>query len=419
APLRRDASAQQARAIAQACRESRAHTAFAHARPARDRLRIGYVSPDFRQHAVGTLVAPLFELHDREAFEVYAYALVQVDDAFNRRVRDGCDVYVDASKQSPEETARRIHADEIDVLIDLAGYTTYSRTAIFALRPAPVQAHWLGYLDTLGADFLPYVLADSRAVPEGSAAHYSEAIVALPDCFAVAADLPIAAETPTREASGLPEDRFVFCSMNGFQKLDPRTFAAWMRILARTPDSLLWLYEGTSSAGKERLRREAERAGIDAARMVFAPRGPVPEYLARYRLADLFLDSFDYNAGATALGALFAGLPLLTLPGESFVSRMGASFCAAAALPDLVCESEAEYVERAVAIGRDRLLAASLKERLARAHATAPLFDGPRFVRRLESAYRLMWRDHLEGTRPRPIRVPAEDTGSGSIAQKV
>jgi len=182
---------------------------------------------------------------------------------------------------------------------------------------------------------------------------------------------------------------------------------------------MLWLYDGTSAAGKQRLRREAERAGIDAARIVFAPRGPVPEYLACYRLADLFLDSFDYNAGATALGALFAGLPLLTLPGESFVSRMGASFCAAAALPDLVCESEAEYVERAVAIGRDRLLAASLKERLARARATAPLFDGPRFVRRLESAYRLMWRDHLEGTRPRPIRVPAEDTGSGSIAQKV
>jgi len=419
AALRRAASAQQARAIAHSCREARAHAAIGQTRPARDRLRIGYVSPDFRQHAVGTLIAPLFELHDRSSFEVFAYALVQVDDAFNRRVRAGCDVYVDASKESPEETARRIRADEIDVLIDLAGYTTYSRTAIFALRPAPVQAHWLGYLDTLGADFVPYILADSRAVSEASAAHYSEAIVALPDCFAVAADLPIAPETPTRAACGLPEDRFVFCSMNGFQKLDPRTFAAWMRILARTPESVLWLYDGTSAAGKERLRREAERSSVDPSRIVFASRLPVPEYLACYRLADLFLDSFDYNAGATALGALFAGLPLLTLPGESFVSRMGASFCAAAALPDLICESEAEYEERAVRIGRDRSLAASLKERLAQARASAPLFDGPRFVRQLESAYRLMWRDHRDGTGPRPIRVPPDVAGSGSAAQKV
>jgi predicted O-linked N-acetylglucosamine transferase (SPINDLY family) len=409
APLRRAASEQQARGIELACREARERAAFTHARHSRERLRIGYVSPDLRQHAVGTLVTPLFEQHDRSAFEVFAYALVHVDDAFNRRVRAGCDVYVDASRQSPEETARRIHADRIDVLIDLAGYTTYSRTAIFALRPAPVQAHWLGYLDTMGAPFIPYILADERVVPEASAENYSEAIVRLPDCFAVAADLPIAPEIPTRAACGLPEDGFVYCSMNGFQKLDPRSFAAWMRILTRVEGSRLWLYDGTSAAGRQNLLREATRQGVDPARIHFAPRLPVPEYLARYRLADLFLDNFDYNAGATALGALSAGLPLLTCPGESFVSRMGASFCAAAGLPELVCASEADYEERAVALAGDRAALHELRLRLENARASAPLFDAPRFVRHLEGAYRMMWRDWLDGVGPRPIRVPACD----------
>jgi predicted O-linked N-acetylglucosamine transferase (SPINDLY family) len=407
APLRRAASEQQARGIELACREARERAAFARTRLARDRLRIGYVSPDFRQHAVGTLVAPLFEHHDRAAFEVFAYALVDVDDAFNRRVRAGSDVYVDASRQSPAETARRIHADQIDVLIDLAGYTTYSRTSIFALRPAPVQAHWLGYLDTLGAPFLPYILADACVIPEASEPGYSEAIVRLPDCFAVAAELPIAPEIPTRAACGLPEDGFVYCSMNGFQKLDPRSFACWMRILEKEPDSLLWLYDGTSAAGKGNLLREATRQGVDPSRIHFAPRLPVPEYLARYRLADLFLDHFDYNAGATALGALSAGLPLLTCPGESFVSRMGASFCAAAGLPELVCASEAEYEERAVALARDRAGLRELRLHLERARSNAPLFDVQRFVRHLEGAYRMMWRDHVDAVGPRHLRVPA------------
>jgi predicted O-linked N-acetylglucosamine transferase (SPINDLY family) len=301
------------------------------------------------------------------------------------------------------------------VLIDLAGYTTYSRTALFALRPAPVQAHWLGFLDTMGADFLPYVLADACAAPAQAAAHYSEAVVELPDAFAVAAGLPIAERTPTRAECGLPQDGFVFCCLNGFQKLDPRSFAAWMRILGRVPGSLLWLFDGTTATGKQSLRREAARLGVDAERIAFAPRLPVPEYLARYRVADLFLDSFDYNAGATALGALAAGLPVLTCPGESFVSRMGASFCRAAGLPELVCASPETYEERAVALaaGRDEL--ASLRRRLAAARATAPLFDGPRFVRGLERAYRMMWRDYRDGVPPRSLRVPAE--GSGSAAQ--
>lgn len=367
-------------------------------------LRIGYVSPDFRLHAVGSLIHDLFRHHDRRAVTVHAYSLVPVEDAFARAVRAGVDRFVDVSRGTPLEIAQRIHADRIDVLVDLAGYTTHSRTSIFALRPAPVQIHWLGYLDTMGADFLPYILADSTVVPESATDEFSETILELPRSFAVASPMPIA-PTPTRAALGLPDDAFVFCCMNGLHKIDEPVFDAWMRILARVPGSRLWLADEGRGAARANLAREAAVRDIDPARLHFAPRAPLPEYLARYRLADLFLDTFAYNAGATAAGALRAGLPVLTRPGSSFMSRMGASLCRAADLADLVCTSTNEYIERAVALAREPDALAAVRQRLARAPSSAPLFDLPGFARDLEAAYRAAWGHRAAGSTERRIRV--------------
>jgi protein O-GlcNAc transferase len=391
---------------------ARARCAFRHAPSARapEHLRVGYVSPDFRTHAVGTLICDLFRHHDRSAVSVHAYSLVNVDDAISRPIRAGVDVFRDVSREPPEAIARRIHADRIDVLVDLAGYTTFSRPAIFALRPAPVQVHWLGHLGTLGADFLPYILADERVIPEEHGAHYGETVVALPRGFAPASPVPIAA-TPSRAELGLPDDAFVFCCMNGLYKLDAETFAVWMRILARAANSVLWLPDEGSATSRANLAREATHRGVDPARLVFAPRAPLPHYLARYRVADLFLDTFAYNAGATAVGALSAGLPVLTLPGDRFVARIGASLCASAGIPEAVCSDAQSYEERAVAWAARPDEFAQVRRRLAAARDAAPLFDLPGFARQLEAAYRAIWRHRSEGVATRRIRVAerAED----------
>ena len=375
-------------------------------RPRRDgdRLRVGYLSPDFRQHAVGTLIHDLFRHHDRNAVSVHAYALVCVDDPFQRSVRAGVDRFVDVSRETSEATARRIHADGIDVLVDLAGYTTHSRTGVLARRPAPVQLHWLGYLDTMGAAFLPYLLADAHVIPEGEEAPFSETVVSLPRGFAVSSPLPIG-ETPSRRELGLPEDAFVFCCMNGLHKLDAATFAVWMRILARVPDAVLWLADEGSPTARANLGREARARGVDPDRLHFAPRAALRDYLARYRAADLFLDTFAYNAGATGVGALRAGLPVLTKPGDSFMSRMGGSLCTAAGIPDLVCADAGAYEERAVALATDRAALADVRARLARSAKDAPLFDVAGFARQLEAAYRAVVRHRAEGSKARRIRV--------------
>ena len=384
---------------------ARARCAFRHPpRRESERLRIGYVSPDFRTHAVGTLVHDLFRHHDRAAVAVHAYSLVSVDDPFQRRVRAGVDVFADVSRDSPEAIARRIHADGIDVLVDLAGYTTYSRSAIFALRPAPVQVHWLGYLDTQGADFLPYVLADDVVIPEEVAADFSETIVALPRGFALVSPLPIA-EKPSRAELGLPGEVFVFCCMNGLHKLDAETFEVWMRMLARVPDSVLWLPDEGAEVARRNLAREAAALGVDPARLRFAARAPLPQYLARYRVADLFLDTFAYNGGATAAGALRAGIPVLTLPGDRFLRRMGASLCRSAGIPEAICEDARVYEERAVAWASRPEELARVRQRLAEGHASAPLFDARGFARQLEAAYRAIWRHRAEGSAARRISV--------------
>ncbi len=245
---------------------TRTRCAFVHTKQRPDRLRVGYLSPDFRRHPVGILLHELFARHDREAFEVYAYALVPADDEYTHRIREGCDAFVDVSLMSPEQAARRIHADGVHLLIDLGGYTAHTRTAILALEPAPVQAHFLGYPNTMGADFVPYLLADAWIVPEALAPYYTEQIVYLPQAF-VGSPLEMAEAPVTRAAFGLPADAVVFCCFNARYKIEPTVFDAWMRILRRVPESVLWLSGGPARRGgrTDPLCRTAALAAVPGA----------------------------------------------------------------------------------------------------------------------------------------------------------
>jgi len=367
--------------------------------PAPACLRIGYLSPDFRCHAVGTLIAGLFQHHRRPEFEIFAYSLSPVADKWTDLVRHGSDHFSDVSQESPLAIARRIHADGIHILVDLAGYTSHSRPLVLALRPAPVQVQYLGYPGTLGADFVPYLLADRHLIPESAATHYSEQVVYLPHAWATE-PWTLAANTPARIECGLPPQGMVYCCFNGIHKIEPEVFALWMAILRQVPDSVLWLLDGGASGSNARLCQAAQDAGIEPRRLVFAAQRPHAEYLARYRLADLFLDTLAYNAGATAVGALAAGLPLLTCPGRHYAARMGAALCHAVGLPELICATPADYVETAVSLGRDAERLATLKTRLRTTLPDAPLFQPQAFVATLETAYRQLWQQHHATTSP-------------------
>ncbi|HZT50892.1 MAG TPA: tetratricopeptide repeat protein, partial [Stellaceae bacterium] len=282
-------------------------------RAARDRIRLGYLSADFRQHALAVLAAELFERHDRARFEVVAYSLSADDgSAVRRRLEGAFERFVDLVEVPHDAAARQIRADGIDILVDLLGHTRGARLPILAARPAPIQVNFLGYAGTMGADFIDYVIADATTVPMREQPFYAEHIVHLPDCYMpFDATLEAASTAPSRAELGLPQAGFVFCCFNGAHKIAPATFDIWMRLLRSVPGSVLWLVEDNASA-RANLRREAEVRGVGADRLVFAPFLPLPEHLARHRRADLFLDTLPYNACTTTALALWAGLPVLT-----------------------------------------------------------------------------------------------------------
>ena len=379
-----------ARHISQSVAAAKASCAFVHPRSVPERLRIGYVSPDFREHAVGILVHQMFGLHDRTRFEVYAYSLFAAEDDYTRRIREGCDVFRDISRLSPLAAAQQIYADGIHILIDMAGYTIYSRPEIFALQPAPIQAQFLGYPDTMGADFMQYAIADAWLIPPELATIYTEEIVYLPQAF-IASPLEISDRQMTRAEFGLPEAAVVFCCFNAHYKIDPDVFALWMRILRQVPNSVLWLSEGTEVTSN--LRTAAAGLLVEPERLVFAKKLPMPEYLAQYRLADLFLDTSIYSAGSTAICALWAGVPLLTLPGNTNASRMGASICAAAGLESMICQSVAQYEQRAVYLATHPEELSAMRHQLET--RTAPLFQLQQQVQNLELAFHKMWTAYL------------------------
>jgi len=351
------------------------------------KIRIGYLSSDFRIHPTSYLMAELIERHDRQDFEIIGYSYGPDDGSpIRQRLIDGFDRFVDIRATTYAEAARIIRRDRIDILVDLNGYTRIARPQILAHRPAPVQVNFLGYPGTMGADFIDYVIADAICIPPGDEAHFSEKIIRLPDCYQPNdRRREIAAETPSREAAGLPARGFVFCCFNNSFKITPATFGIWMRLLAQVPDSVLWLLDGL---GTENLRREAVKAGIGPNRLVFAPKAPLPEHLARHRLADLFLDTLPYNAHTTTSDALWAGLPVLTCLGKTFAGRVAASLLTAVGLPELITRSPKEYEAMALALAGDPARLADLKRKLADNRDTAPLFDTDRFARNLEDAYR-------------------------------
>jgi protein O-GlcNAc transferase len=378
-----------------------------HARAERlGRCRLGYVAAEFRDHATAHLAAGLFEQHDRGRFELYAYSLSRGDGSdYEQRARTAFDHFVDLSAVSDVDAVRRIASDGVDILIDLKGYTSGARPGIFARRPAPVQVNYLGYPGSMQADFIDYIIADAIVAPGSHFRWFSESVVWLPGSYQPNDDRQrIDDLTPSRAQLGLPEDGAVYCCFNRSYKIERETFAAWMRILSAVPGSVLWLL-WSNAATEARLREAASLAGVDPARLVFAQRLPKAAHLARHRVADLFLDTHTVNAHTTASDALWAGLPLITWPGETFASRVAASLLTAVGLPELIVSSLADYERTAIALGRDRERLRRLRERLADNRLTMPLFRTADYARGLERALEKMHSRQLRGERPEAFAV--------------
>jgi predicted O-linked N-acetylglucosamine transferase (SPINDLY family) len=370
-------------------------------------LRIGYLSADFHAHATAMLVVDLIEAHDRSRFTIHGYSLGP-DDAspMRRRIVKAFDRFVDLGQASDIDAARRIHADEIDVLLDLKGYTQDARVKILAQEPAPIQINYLGFPGTMGAPFIDYVIADRHVAPMRHQTNFDERIVHLPDCYQPNDRWRRVSARPTRAAVGLPETSFVFCSFNSLYKITPEVFDIWTRLLAETPGSVLWLLRSNERA-VENLRREAARRGIDPARLVFAPFVAADIHLARLGLADLFLDTYPVTAHTTASEALWIGLPLVTRIGETFASRVAGSLLHAVGAPDLVTETPADYETLALALARDPARLAAIRSRLQHNRLTTPLFDTPRYARHFEAALVHAVARMDEGEPPAPFAVPA------------
>ncbi|MEN9866556.1 MAG: hypothetical protein RL748_2146, partial [Pseudomonadota bacterium] len=349
------------------------------------RLRIGYLSSDFCSHAVSILTAELYELHDRSKVEVFAFSWSREDGTpLRARVVSAFDHYVRIHTMTDEEAAMCIRQHEIDVLVDLHGLTSGTRPTILAHRPAPVQVTYLGFPGTTGLPNVDYVLADEFVLPPELAEHFSEKPLYMPRCFQINDRQREIGPRPTREGCGLPEDAFVFCSFNNNFKFTSEMFSAWMRILQQVPHSVLWLVADGEMV-RANLLHEASLLGIKPERLIFAPRvGPL-EYLARFMVADLFLDTFPFNAGTTASDALWAGLPILTYTGHTFAARMAGSLLHAVDLPELITWSLAEYEAKAVQLANQPERIAAMKQQLQQNRLTCTLFDSPQFVRDWET----------------------------------
>jgi len=369
-----------------------------------ERIHVGYVSANFRPHAGASLIVGLIEHHDRRDFEIIGYsARSDGGSQIGARLGDAFDRFVDISKATDRDAAQIVNSDGIDILVDLNGFTERSRTAMFAYRPAPIQVNYLGFPATTGADFIDYIIVDPFVVPADQQCFFSERLVHLPDCYQCNDDnRAISEHTPTRAECGLPEEGFVFCCFNNAYKLTPDFFDIWMRLLRVVPSSVLWLLDDNPRA-KANLAREAATRGVAPERIVFAPKLPASEHLARHRLADLFLDTLPYNAHTTASDALWAGLPLVSCTGHTFAGRVAGSLLRAIGLPELVTNSLAEYEALALGLARDGDLLAAFRARLARNKRTHPLFDTELFARNIEAAYRKMWETWKAGRPPEPF----------------
>jgi predicted O-linked N-acetylglucosamine transferase (SPINDLY family) len=366
------------------------------------RIRIGYVSSDLRDHAIGYLLAEVLELHDRSKVEVFAYYCGPPSDSpHTQRNKAAVEHWIDIRGMSDDEATARIGADGIDVLVDVNGLTKDARTGVFARRAAPIQVNWLGFPGSMGSPYHNYIVADDWIIPPASELYYSEKVVRLPCYQANDRRRAVYEHTPSRAEAGLPADGVVFCCFNGAQKISRFTFDRWMQIMKRTPGSVLWLLNHAPETNA-RLGDEAEARGVARERIVFATKIANPYHMARYALADLFLDTAPYGAHTTASDALWMGVPVLTLSGRSFAARVCGSLVRSAGLPELVCETPEAFVEQAVALAADPARLQGLRARLMASRDTCVTFDMDLLTSELEGLYQRMCEDHQAGLTPQP-----------------
>jgi predicted O-linked N-acetylglucosamine transferase (SPINDLY family) len=404
AALQRVAAAQESAAFQAGTRLLPRLDAAARAqRAARDRVRVGFVSYDFREHPVSQLLVEVLEQMDRSRFEVVLYSSGPDDGSpLRARIAAAANRFVDIRGQSDAEAAARVRADEIDMLVDLAGHTRGHRLGVFAARPAPLQLGYLGYPGTTGANFIDYFVGDAIAAPLAHEAQFSEQIVQLPGCFQPNGRGRPLPQPMTRAQAGLPEDAFVMCTFNHTYKIGPQAFDAWCRVMRRVPRAVLWIRESNGQL-HDNVRREAALHGIAPERIVFAPHVPYDVHFSRLALADVFVDTWPYNAHTTAADALWAGVPVLTLPGESFASRVAASILAAVGLEALAMGSVEDYEAALVTMATDPEVLPGLRAHLVDNRLQLPLFDTAAYTRRLEAAMTTVWRRWCEGLPPQHV----------------
>lgn len=372
----------------------------------KEKIRIGYFSADFYNHATGHLIAELFELHDKHKFELIGFSFGPVaNDEMRQRLQNSFDQFIEVGDKSDMEIAQLSRSLNIDIGVDLKGFTQDSRLGIFANRVAPIQINYLGYPGTTGADYIDYIIADQILIPPHLQEYYSEKIVFLPDSYQVNDRKRVISDKKlARQELGLPENGFVFCCFNNNYKFTPSTFDTWMRILNAVNESVLWIFQDNPWV-VDNLRNEADKHGVDVKRLIFAERMPLAMHLARHSLADLFLDTFPYNAHTTASDALWAGLPVLTLMGQSFASRVAASLLNAIGLPELVTNTAEEYEALAIDLALNPKKLGDAKLKLASNRLTSPLFNTPLFTKNIESAYIKMYERYHSDLQPDHVRV--------------
>ena len=371
-----------------------------------NRIRLAYLSADFHEHATSYLMAGIFDCHDKSRFEVTAVSLGTDDNSeMRQRLKASFECFIDAETFSDDQIANLVRSSEVDILVDLMGFTGNSRTGIFAQRAAPIQVNYLGYPGTMGAEYIDYIIADEVVIPKNQRKYYSEKIVSLPNSYqANDRKRYISDKKFTRAELELPETSFVFCCFNNAYKITPHVFDSWMRIMNQVDGSVLWLILDNVTASHN-LKQEAAARGVNPERLVFANRMPLPDHLARHRLADLFLDTLPYNAHTTASDALWAGLPVLTLLGETFAGRVAASLLNAIGLPELITTALEGYEQMAVGLATHPEKMTSIKHKLVNNRLTTPLFDTKLFTKHIEAAYSAMYERHQAGLSPDNIVV--------------
>jgi protein O-GlcNAc transferase len=371
------------------------------------RLRIGYFSADFHNHATMYLMAQVFAAHDKSHFEILAFSYgPNAQDEMRQHLMSNVDVFHEVRAMSDMQVVELARSERLDIAIDLKGYTEGGRVGLFSYGLAPIQISYLGFPGSLGASFIDYIIADPIVIPEENRRFYSENIIYLPNTYQPNDNQRLIADKEfTREEMGLPDDGFVFCCFNNNYKLSPVEFDIWMRLLSQVEGSVLWLFKANKWS-EDNLKREAEARGISGDRLIFAEKLSLAEHLARHRLADLFLDTFNYNAHTTASDALWAGLPVITKLGQGFAARVAGSLLSAVGLKELITENEAEYEALALKLATSPMELAQIKSKLAANRLTQPLFDSEMFTKHLEQGYRLAYERYFNGQLPDTIFVP-------------